>query len=53
MNNNASGAGNAPNRFESVGKWANTSSQINVIQMLEDDGFTFGTDSFIKVWGHD
>ena len=53
VNNNASGAGNAPNRFESVGKWANTSSQINVIQMLEEDGFTFGTDSFIKVWGHD
>jgi len=51
VNNNASGAGNVPNRFESVGKWVNTSSQINVIQMLEEDGFTFGTDSFIKVWG--
>ena len=45
------GAGNAPNRQESVGKWANTSSQITSIQVQNDRAGDFNTGSFIKVWG--
>ena len=45
------GAGNAPNRYESVGKWANTSSQITSIQVQNDRAGDFNTGSFIKVWG--
>ncbi len=41
------GAGNAPARRETVGKWTNTSDQITRIVANS----AFGTDSFIKVWG--
>ena len=51
--NNNTGAGNAPLRFETVGKWANTSNQINIIDILEEDGFTLGTATQMKVWGSD
>jgi hypothetical protein len=47
-----SGAGNAPYRNESVGKWANTSNQINIIGIANTAGgggnITVGN---IKVWG--
>ena len=46
------GAGNAPNRREYVGKWINTSGQIDVVQ-LYGSGITFNADSVIKVWGSD
>jgi hypothetical protein len=51
-NSTSEGAGVAPRRVEVVGKWANTSSQITQIEVLDtaqgDLGLTSGT---IKVWG--
>jgi hypothetical protein len=49
----ASGAGNAPSRRETVGKWANTSNQITSIDWVDNSGSgaQMDTDSFIKVWG--
>ena len=53
-NSTSEGAGVAPRRVEVVGKWANTSSQITQIEVLDtaqgDLGLTSGT---IKVWGSD
>jgi hypothetical protein len=50
---NASGAGNAPRRGEFVGKWANTSNQITDITLHNFSGGNLDAGSFIKVWGHD
>ena len=47
------GAGTAPDRTEYTAKWANTSSQITSINFANSDPGSFGTKSFIKVWGHD
>lgn len=47
---NTAGAGTAPQRAEMVGKWTNTSNQIDIVGFL---GGTFDTGSFIKVWGSD
>ena len=47
----STGASTAPSREENVGKWANTSSQITSIQMLNSGAGSFDTGSFIKVWG--
>jgi len=47
------GAGNAPNRKEYAGKWANTSAQITSINYKSASANTFGTNSIMKVWGHD
>jgi hypothetical protein len=47
------GAGNAPRRSESVGKWANTSAQITEVEFDNLDTGDFGTGSIIKVWGSD
>jgi hypothetical protein len=47
------GAGNAPRRSESVGKWANTSAQITEVEFDNLDTGDFGTGSIIKVWGAD
>jgi hypothetical protein len=49
---NTAGAGNAPTRIEHVGKWTNTSNQIDRLRT------TFGTDTInagavMKVWGSD
>ena len=52
--NSSSGAGTAPNRIESTGKWANTSDQITSIQIRKESGAGGGqlqSGSFIKVWG--
>ena len=51
----ASGAGSAPDRAEIVGKWANTSAQINRVGYLNVGGGSsdFGSGSSLKVWGAD
>ena len=52
--NSSSGAGTAPNRIESTGKWTNTSDQITSIQIRKESGAGGGqlqSGSFIKVWG--
>ena len=48
---NTSGAGTAPRRKEVVGKWSNTSNQINIVEYLQSEAGSFDTGSFIKVWG--
>ena len=47
------GAGTAPNRRETVGKWSNTSNQITNITWHDESGSSAQMDSgsFIKVWG--
>ncbi len=49
--NNGSGAGNAPQRRETVGKWVETTNQCDRITIATDAGtFTGGQ---LKVWGSD
>jgi hypothetical protein len=48
---NTAGAGTAPRRKEVVGKWSNTSNQINIVEYLQSESGSFDTGSFIKVWG--
>ena len=49
---NTAGAGNAPSRTESVGKWANTNSQITRVDIIDQYASSqWGAGSFIKVWG--
>lgn len=48
-----SGAGNAPDREEMVGKWANTSSQITSVQSYNAESGDFDTGSEIVVLGCD
>jgi hypothetical protein len=47
------GAANAPYRIERAFKWANTSNQINDIDITNVGAGSFGTNSIIKVWGAD
>ena len=47
------GAGNAPERNESVTKWSNTSDQITQIKFQAIDSSGFGSGSILKVWGSD
>ena len=51
-NNTGTGAGNAPQRFEQVNKWANTSNQITEIDVTTATS-TLTAGSIIKVWGAD
>ena len=53
INGGTAGAGNAPNRGENVNKWANTSSQITEIDIINPESGNFDTGSFLKVWGSD
>ena len=46
------GAGTAPNRTEGVGKWTNTSNQIDIIQFLRG-GSNIDAGSELRVWGAD
>lgn len=50
---NTSGAGNAPKRQESVGKWANTSDVITNVGIYDNGGFTFQANSEVVVLGWD
>jgi len=47
------GAGTAPERAESTGKWVNTSTAITSIRLSSDSGNGYSTDSYIRVWGSD
>jgi len=47
------GISNTPNRKEYAGKWTNTSAQITSINYKSNNVNTFGTNSIMKVWGHD
>jgi len=49
----ATGAGTAPNRREQVSKWANTSSQINVVGGHNNGTGDFTTDTDLSVLGTD
>ncbi len=51
--NVTAGAGTAPQRVESVGKFANTSGQINIIDLYDWDSRSLGTETIMKVWGSD
>jgi len=48
---NTAGAGNAPNRTELVGKWVNTSNQINIVQFFNDQAGSYASGSTLRVWG--
>ena len=52
VSQNTAGAGNAPNRTESVFKWDETASQITSVQIINLSG-TWNTGSILKVWGAD
>lgn len=49
---NTAGATYPPARQELVGKWVNTSGQIDIFG-LEKTGATYNAGSYIKVWGFD
>ena len=44
---------NAPWRRELVGKWANTSSAITSVDMINPESGSFAAGSYLKVWGAD
>ena len=53
INEGKTGAGTAPTRLEIVGKWANTSDQINIVEWRNPASTNYSTKSIIKVWGSD
>jgi len=50
---NTSGAGNAPNRTEYVGKWANTSNVIDILQTINFGSGDLASGSELVVLGYD
>ena len=50
-NPNSSGAGNAPDRSQTVAKWTNTSDSITSIQMINTDSGDLVAGSYITVFG--
>ena len=52
VSRSTAGSATSPTRMESVGKWANTSSQITSITVTTAGGGSF-TSGQMKVWGHD
>ena len=53
VHQSGSGAGNAPEREEMIGKWVNTSSRITSIQSVNTETGDFDTGSEILVLGYD
>ena len=53
VDSNSAGVNNAPNRVEHVGKWTNTSAQINIVQAKNVGSGSFDTGSEIVVLGCD
>lgn len=53
VDGNTAGAGTAPDRRETVGKWSNTSNQINRIEIENQSATNFTSSSILKVWGAD
>ncbi len=49
----AVGAGNAPSRMEFVGKWANTSTQYNNVNVFQDNVGDFAIDTNLSALGTD
>jgi len=52
IRDNTAGAGNVPGTSEGVGKWANTSGQINIVSLRNDGGGDI-TSGHLRVWGSD
>ena len=50
---NTAGAATSPDRVETVTKWANTSAQMNILQLFTSAGTGNPTAGQIKVWGSD
>ena len=46
-----SGADTAPQRWEAVGKWANTSDAITRVDIVNSSGGDFASGSYVTVWG--
>ena len=53
MDHNSSGAGNAPNRRELTGKWANTTNQITRVDVINHASGDFTEGSEVTVYGTD
>jgi len=53
VNQSTTGAGNTPNRQESVSKWANTSAQFDHFGIVELGAGSIESSSFLKIWGSD
>ena len=47
------GAGNVPQRRELVGKWDITNTAITSVDMVNPEGGSFASGSYLKVWGAD
>lgn len=53
LQDSAAGAGQIPERFEGLGKWANTSSQVNSISLLNIAGGNMQIGTELVILGHD
>lgn len=53
VDQSTAGAGTAPNRYENVSKWTNTSGQIDRFRFLTAGGGTWGSNTIAKIWGAD
>jgi hypothetical protein len=47
------GAGNAPNRAEQVGKWANTTQMVTTVTVTNGGSGSYAAGSYMVILGHD